>query len=177
MKRRSFVALSAGLLSTPWWSPAALAASGTAKWTVAASLPSNIQEIYATVHQGKLIVAGGIAAKLGVPYFTSNVYAFDPGTDSWADLPALPEPLHHVALVSTGADLWAIGGFNGGYTHIWRMRDKVYKLQGDAWEPQTGLPTPQPLAQIFEIQVIRQPGLEVVRRHQRHQIKGFRRLW
>ncbi len=106
-------------------------------------MPFATQEIYAAAHKGRLYVAGGIAARVGVPYFTSRVVSYDPVDDGWREEPELPEPLHHVALVSTGEDLLAVGGFNGGYTHVWRMRDSVYKLTPDGWMSVGNLPQPQ----------------------------------
>jgi len=56
---------------------------------------------------------------------------------------SLPEDLHHAALASTGHSLILAGGFNGGYTQIWRMRERVYRLRDSAWEPYVSLPQPQ----------------------------------
>ena len=112
-------------------------------WRTAAPVPITTQEIYPAVHQGKLIVAGGIAPRLGVPYFTRAVFAYDADSDTWSRLPDLPEALHHVALVSTGEELWAMGGFHGAVTHIWKMRDNVYRLRNDRWETLPPLPGPQ----------------------------------
>ena len=89
------------------------------------------------------MVAGGIASKAGVPYFSDEVFQYDAEADSWQSLPDLPESLHHVALVSTGEKLLAIGGFNGGYTHVWRMREQVYELGENEWMPHSTLPTRQ----------------------------------
>ena len=114
-----------------------------ASWSEAQPLPINTQEIYPTVHQGKLHVAGGIARRLAVRHFTNRTFAYDPGADSWQETAPLPEDLHHAALVSTGDTLLAIGGFNGAYTHIWRMRDKVYALHESGWVEHSTLPTPQ----------------------------------
>ena len=36
-----------------------------------------------------------------------------PATGDFADGPALPEPMHHAALVSDGTDLWLLGGYLG----------------------------------------------------------------
>jgi N-acetylneuraminic acid mutarotase len=105
-------------------------------------LPFSTQEIYPAAHEGRLYLAGGIAARLGMPYFTNRCVSYDPKTDSWDDEPALPEDLHHVALVSTGTDLFAIGGFNGGYTRVWRMRERVYRLMEEGWQDVTALPKP-----------------------------------
>ena len=137
MDRRAFLAagLTAPLLGHS-------AQAQTPVWQTAASLPYNTQEIYPVAHAGRLYVAGGIAAKLGVPYFTDRVVSYDPMSDSWQDEPPLPEDLHHVALVSTGPKLYAIGGFNGAYTHIWRMRDQMYELTDEGWQTLGALPKP-----------------------------------
>ncbi len=117
-------------------------ASGAA-WQTAAPLPINTQELYSCVHQGQLCVAGGIAARLGVPYFTSASFAYVPQEDRWQELPNLPEDRHHAALVSTGERLFLVGGFNGGYTHIWRMRDTVHELTETGWISVGSLPQAQ----------------------------------
>jgi len=137
MNRRSF--LTAGAL-TSLTGNSSLAQSST--WRAAAPVPFSTQEIYPAAHNGRLFLAGGIAAKLGVPYFTNRCVSYDPTTDSWKDEPSLPEALHHVALVSTVKDLFAIGGFNGGYTHVWRMRDRVYQLTTEGWQEVTALSKP-----------------------------------
>ncbi len=112
-------------------------------WQTAAPLPIKTQELYSCVHQGRLYVAGGIAARLGVPYFTNASYTYDPRLDRWDALPDLPEDRHHAALVSTGTRLFMIGGFNGGYTDVWRMRDTVHELTEAGWISVGVLPKPQ----------------------------------
>jgi len=112
-------------------------------WRTAAPLPINTQELYSCVHQGRLCVAGGIAARLGVPYFTSASYAYEPQADHWQALPDLPEDRHHAALVSTGERLFMVGGFNGSYTNVWRMRDTVHELTEAGWTSASVLQQPQ----------------------------------
>ncbi len=137
MDRRSFLAAGvSGLFANR----AAFAAPSA--WQEATPVPYATQEIYPAAHGGRLFLAGGIAARLGVPYFTDRCVSYDPATDSWQEEPSLPEDLHHVALVSTGPTLYALGGFNGGYTHVWRMRDAAYQLTEDGWQPIGSLPKP-----------------------------------
>lgn len=112
-------------------------------WQSAAPLPINTQELYCCVHDGKLFVAGGIAARMGVPYFTKAAFAYEPQTNQWQPIAELPEDRHHAALVSTGSRLFMIGGFNGGYTHIWRMRNTVHELTEEGWVARGSLPQPQ----------------------------------
>jgi len=113
------------------------------RWFVAKEMPIKTQELYPAVHNERLYVAGGIASQLGVPYFTNRCFSFAADTNDWREEASLPEDLHHAALASTGQDLVLAGGFNGGYTHIWRMRERVYRLRASTWEPYVSLPRPQ----------------------------------
>ncbi len=138
LSRRRFIQWPAlAFISQPVW------ANNSNGWRAAQVMPLKTQELYPTVHQGRLYVAGGIASKLGVPYFTDRVVSFDPDSNTWRDEPDLPEALHHAALVSTGSRLFLVGGFNGGYSHIWRMRSTVYELLGSDWVEIGSLPAPQ----------------------------------
>lgn len=140
MKRREFISYSALLCGSSF---NANGARVNDPWHHAAPLPLNIQELYPAVHKGKLYVAGGIASKLGVIYFTDRFLSFDPASNSWTDEAALPENLHHAALVSTGKRLFLVGGFNGSYSHIWRMRDRVYEYVDNRWVEANKLPQPR----------------------------------
>ena len=113
------------------------------RWFEAGALPIAIQELYPAVHGNRLYVAGGIAARLGVPYFTNRCFSFDASSNAWREEPSLPEDLHHAALASNGKRLLLAGGFNGGYSHIWRMRDTVYELDDSGWTAGIALPQPQ----------------------------------
>jgi hypothetical protein len=112
-------------------------------WQPAAPIPIATQELYPAVHGNRLVVAGGIATRLGIPYFADRVFAYDAAIDQWGELPRMPQPIHHAALISTGDALRLVGGFHGGYSHLWRMRDAVHELQDDHWAPVGQLPAPQ----------------------------------
>lgn len=119
------------------------AISASTGWKVAAPIPIATQELYPAVHDDRLVVAGGIATRLGIPYFADRAFAYDSASDHWTELPRLPQPIHHAALISANGALRLIGGFHGGYRHIWRMRDAVHELQDDHWAPVGQLPAPQ----------------------------------
>ena len=87
-------------------------------WQSAPALPIPVQEIYAATVKNQLYVAGGIAARLGIPYFTDRCFKFDGATSQWQEIAKLPLPMHHVSLVRCGDRLLAVGGFHGGYTHF-----------------------------------------------------------
>lgn len=105
-------------------------------WRREADLPEPIQEICGAVHEGRLWIAGGIEGDLGV---SAAVRIFDPATGTWSDGPALPEPRHHAMLVSTGPDLWLLGGMR---TLRFEPLDTVFVLRAGAssWEMGPSLP-------------------------------------
>lgn len=138
MRRRRFMLSTVGLCLLPTMSVAKRSA-----WSTAASLPINVQELYPCAHRGRLFVAGGIAARLGVPYFTDRCFSYAPEQDKWREEPSLPESLHHAALVSDGENLFCIGGFNGSIGRIWNMRADIYVLRSDKWAKVGELPKPQ----------------------------------
>lgn len=142
MKRRNFLKGS-GIVLASSSAAAKQPPTEAANWVAAAPMPISAQELYPTVHQGHLYVAGGIAARLKVPYFTNRCFSFDPAANSWREEPALPEDRHHAALVSTGERLFLVGGFNGAYSHIWRMRNTIYELVDQVWQLVSELPTPR----------------------------------
>ncbi|MFT6407155.1 MAG: hypothetical protein ACJAQ6_000565 [Arenicella sp.] len=143
MHRRDFISYCAALAASSWLTNINALADPAAAWSRAAPLPIKIQELYPAVHKGKLYVAGGIASKLGVIYFTNNFVSYDPVSNQWSQQTPLPEDLHHAALVSTGERLFLVGGFNGGYSHIWRMRSQVYEYVEEQWIKRVDLPGPQ----------------------------------
>ena len=139
LNRRQFLSLGAAAAMLPLHSQV----TSQEAWQTAQSLPIQTQELYSTVHQGRLYVAGGIARKLGVPYFSDAVYSYDPDQDQWRQEPSLPEALHHPALVSTGDRLFAFGGFHSSYLSVWQMRDSILELVDGEWRLIGQMPFPQ----------------------------------
>ncbi len=139
-RRQLLTTVPLALTSALGWTERARAG---ARWRIGTAMPLSTQELYPAVHEHRLYVAGGIAARAGVPYFTDRCVVYDPATDVWQDAPELPRSLHHAALVSNGARLFCFGGFNGGYTHIWRMTDDVFELDDTGWHTRAKLPQPQ----------------------------------
>ena len=145
LSKRTFIKATLGGLTAVPLSNSVLA--DTRQWQSQSPLPIQVQELYPTVHKEQLYVAGGIAARLGVPYFTNRSFCYNPQRNVWVETAKLPIDLHHVALVSTqftstSHQLYALGGFNGAYSHIWRMRDEVYQLQENTWHQVATLPKP-----------------------------------
>ncbi len=90
------------------------------KWQ---KLPNEFQENFTAAgvaeHNDELWVVGG-AGQNGP---RNEVRVFNPQTGLWRDGPTLPAPVHHAPLVSTGDQLFLLGGLTGEDT-----RDTVYRL-------------------------------------------------
>lgn len=92
-----------------------------------------------TVHDGRIWTAGGLAADGSA---VDRVAILDPASGAWTDGPALPDPMHHAALVSDGTDLWLLGGYVGASFE--QPTDAVWRLAGGdpagTWQPGPPLP-------------------------------------
>ena len=116
-------------------------------WEVRADIPYRVQEIYPALHQGRIYLAGGLspdvdAADQGI---SDRVYVYDPAADQWSEGPSLPEPRHHPYLVSTGAELFAIGGFVAANGGRWSASTDILRLDeaSGSWLKVAELLTPQ----------------------------------
>lgn len=119
--------------------PGRTAAPGESGWVRAAAAPIALTEVAAAAHGGRIWVAGGLD---GQGRAVARVLVYDPATDAWSEGPALPEPVHHAALVSDGDSLLLIGGYAGD--GFGRPTDAVWRLEGDGpWLPDRPLPEPR----------------------------------
>lgn len=127
--------LAMSLLAT---SAAALAQS----WSRVADASLARQEIYPTVLDDKVYVAGGILS--AAPGFTDLFEAYDAGADRWTRLAPLPEGRHHIALAAAGGKIYGIGGFSGAIPD-WRAHASVfiYDPKADRWSNGPALPQPR----------------------------------
>ena len=67
-----------------------------------------VQQINATVLDGRIWVAGGLTSSSKA---TASTQFYDPAINSWEQGPPLPEPVHHAMLVNYHDQLAVIGGF------------------------------------------------------------------
>jgi len=119
-----------------------LAASGAVlaqSWSRVADASLARQEIYPTVLDGKIYVAGGILS--AAPGYTDLFEAYDAQADRWTALAPLPEGRHHIALAAAGGKIYGIGGFSGAIPD-WRAHASVfvYDPQTDRWSGGPALP-------------------------------------
>lgn len=143
LTRRSFAASAA---ATPFLAAcqngAAPEPPGSPTWRRAPDAPFAVQEIYPALHRGAIWIAGGFAP-LTAFGATQRVIAFDLARNQWNEGPSLPNPSHHVHLVSFNDELWAIGGFLGGENRrSWICTSRVLKLDGERWVDGPSLPKP-----------------------------------
>lgn len=99
-----------------------------AGWSRGPDLPHPLQEIAGVVHDGAIVIAGGIDERARI---VAEVWRFDGA--GWTELPPLPAPRHHMMLVSTPGALWALGGMQ---SLAFEPLDTVYRLAdgASAWE-------------------------------------------
>ena len=130
------------LFTTLLWSCAGAGASEY-QWSLGASLPEPVQEIYPTVSNGDIFVAGGLRAGKGKSLvIDQRVWRLSPGAKSWQPAPSLPERRHHAMLVGTDNGVWSFGGFVESDTGQWTNTSTVMFLgqSEPAWQVKESMP-------------------------------------
>ncbi|WP_323763076.1 kelch repeat-containing protein [Maricaulis sp.] len=136
-------------------------ASLDAGWWPRPGLPARIQEIYPTVLDGRIFVAGGLEARDGpdVDAISDQLFVMRRQTEvaigdteairiacdfDWESRAPLPEPRHHPNLVGHDGFVYAIGGFRAGNGGIWEMIPNTtrYELGSDEWVEMAPMPVP-----------------------------------
>ncbi|KAF7771207.1 hypothetical protein PCIT_a4265 [Pseudoalteromonas citrea] len=120
-------------------------------WHSAKPLPVALQEVYPAEFKGRIYVAGAFEkvkpaqATLAHLAASEKTYIYDDMTKEWLIGPNLPEPRHHLGLVSNNNMLYAIGGFDASKENAWMVKNSVYIYQEDSfkWRRGPDLPIPQ----------------------------------
>ncbi|MGK2285615.1 Kelch repeat-containing protein [Pedomonas sp. V897] len=112
-------------------------------WTPCAPIPWEVQEVYATVRGGRIVIAGGLVGRGPSLEAIDRMGEYDPATDRWREGPRLPERRHHPALASIGARVYAIGGALSDERGNWQSRPEVFVEEGGVWSRAASLPEPQ----------------------------------
>ncbi|GEA13188.1 kelch repeat-containing protein [Alteromonas sp. KUL49] len=99
-------------------------------WQSAPSLPYRVQEIYPTVFNNHIVVAGGLSPDVGSSGIgvSDRVVVFSLEEQSWNEGPTLPEPRHHPMLVVVNDRLFSFGGFTLGENGAWHNSRDVLEL-------------------------------------------------
>ncbi|MEM6651568.1 MAG: kelch repeat-containing protein [Pseudomonadota bacterium] len=113
-------------------------------WRSGPALPFAVQEIYPTLHAGRIHLAGGFVAESGrISGATDRHLALDLNSGVWSDQTALPMARHHPNLISFAGRLLAIGGFEAvSEQAVWVMQSGVWAFDGEVWSDALALPQP-----------------------------------
>ncbi|MBQ4811402.1 hypothetical protein J8M20_08640 [Pseudoalteromonas luteoviolacea] len=119
-------------------------------WQRSAMLPTPLQEVYPAVFNNKIVVAGAFEqtqkelAVLAHLKASDKTYIFDHNTQAWKTGPTLPEPRHHLGLITNHNKLYAIGGFNATQSDAWQIQSSVFVLEDESgiWTSGPKLPIP-----------------------------------
>ncbi|MED5512932.1 MAG: kelch repeat-containing protein [Pseudomonadota bacterium] len=115
----------------------------SANESLAPKLPEAIQEIYPTVMNQQIWVAGGISNELpgSAGKMTAKVHFWSPEYASWQSAPSLPEGRHHTYLIAVENRLFAFGGFVNSQGQWTNSRDVLMLDKGaNAWQKVASLP-------------------------------------
>lgn len=109
-------------------------------WRPVAPLPSGRFGHRIVALGGRLYVVGGLpgTGAGGDPGGVATLI-YDPAVDAWSEGAALPLNRDHLAVVTVGEEVWAIGGRAGGMNH---QRVDIYDPAADAWRDGPPLPFP-----------------------------------
>ena len=130
----------AGAQSTSSPQPVPSTRLPTGSWTTLSDAPLPLTEVAAAPLAGQVWVAGGFQVDGSA---TDTVQVYEPAFDAWSPGPALPEAVHHAALVSDGTRLLLIGGYaaSGGFAPSAAVR--VLDPATGLWEDGPQLPAPR----------------------------------
>ncbi len=136
-----------GLLALGTAGPGCAQPAAPVRWQAGPALPRRVQEIYPTVLDGRVYLAGGLEAREGsdVDSINDQLFVLDgPAAADWQTRAPLPEPRHHPNLVGHDGFVHAIGGFRAGNGGIWEMLPNTtrYELASDQWDEVAPMPAP-----------------------------------
>lgn len=117
----------------------AVIATPSDSWRAAASLESPRAGVMATVSDDLIYAAGGSGLLAPIDEFDS----YDPETDSWQGLQALPKALERMGVAALGGRIYAAGGYTKEsptepIAEMW-----VYDPSGDVWTEAPKMPAPR----------------------------------
>ncbi|MGH8901499.1 MAG: Kelch repeat-containing protein [Egibacteraceae bacterium] len=114
---------------------------GESAWSPRAQAPLALTEVAAAPIAGQIWVAGGFNSQ---GQAVNSVQVYGPAHDAWTAGPAVPEPVHHAALVSADNELHLIGGYVG--SSFRQPTDVVRRFDPATLRWVDAVPLPQPRA-------------------------------
>lgn len=148
--RRQFLKLTGQALAVsaiPFCSAAQEGLSG--RWQTLPSLPFPVQEIYPTLLNGKIHVAGGFAVTSDAVTGklnrgpTNRHIQYDIEQQKWMARASMPEARHHPNLVACNNAVYALGGYQAAdNVGTWVMQNQtwLYTQEDDQWQRQKAAP-------------------------------------
>lgn len=109
-------------------------------WEILDPAPFERLEMATAAHHGEIWLVGGLNSDGSA---TDETWRFDPIASAWSEGPRLDGPIHHAAVVSTGDDLYVIGGYEGSSFEGGRATVLVLNAAGDGWDQAPALPGPR----------------------------------
>ncbi len=110
-------------------------------WTEKAAMPTARGGLAADVIDGKIHVVGGAVREFFRLVNTGAHEVYDPASDSWSTLPALPTPRDHLTATAFEGRLYVFGGrVNVDYNHNLAVVE-AYDTKTRAWTTKSPLPT------------------------------------
>lgn len=143
-RRLALLGLGASGLAACTPAPAQQETGAPKGWHSGPDLPFAVQEIYPTLHAGRIHQAGGFIAEGGrITGPTDAHVSFAPETGLWSEEASLPAARHHPHLVSAFGSLLAIGGFEAQSPEaVWVMQATGWRLVEGGWVSLPTLPRP-----------------------------------
>lgn len=143
-RRTALIAAGASLAGCAGAQPAPEAKGGS--WTSHPPLPFTVQEIYPTLHRGRIHVVGGLLGEGGRVVGVSDRHiAYDPATGASTSLAALPAMRHHPQAVDVKGKLYLLGGFGtnpGAVNWIMSTDTLLYDDSANTWSSLAPAPAP-----------------------------------
>lgn len=114
-------------------------------WTQVLAAPMAREYAGVAALDGKVYVAGGQRTDTGVVPgpATNALEVYDPATNTWANLPAMPTARMGLTLTAWGGKLYAMGGRTDGYSISAVGTVEIYDPVTGLWRTGTPMPTPR----------------------------------
>jgi N-acetylneuraminic acid mutarotase len=110
------------------------AAPAAAPWTDTADYPEPVQDDAVASHDGKIYVVGGFDGT----YALQDANVYEPSTQAWSPIAALPERLEAASAAFLGDTLYVVGGWNDGDQGS--QRTYAYHPDTDTWTRMADMP-------------------------------------
>lgn len=114
-------------------------------WKSSAQLPFHLQEIYCSVLDDRIHLAGGFLVEDGDLSVSSHHLAYDPNTDQWLEKAPIPATRHHLQIATHHGYLYGFAGFEMQSSQsMWIMHQQTwaYDPKNDVWMDKKAAPVP-----------------------------------